>query len=463
MGLLPNCLHYMCVECCEKHLDPLCPLCKEPKGSKGVMIYPSEVVAQMPINTHDALKSSAFEVLFSSNVKDVYRMIRDILVRRWSSITQYDHSPVCGVCILRQKYPDVDITLLNLFFASATITRTSILDAMVCLYLLYGKNPCLSLSPNDVFFHFFLNHCDTGRGALDINYSWSRVADFVCLIHHSLVYDISEVKEIATFIGMMSECKLSCDCNDSKHVLSNIQDRDQDSKQQYDKNEAEDNNDVGLFIPDENRAYVASTITWDNAYKWDYIPTDNDDGGDKLDGDGDEAQHLSLNCLKIFSDCKVCTDMMCVKNTALIKKVDDLVTKFAVNTNTATAVQMACVKMQLSGELTNAMAIHYKSTDCRMNRLRYFHFYSLVKQPMSLMNSDNVRHLFKELFSYKRSYLCPNYQLACACEKVVALNTNSCNRTNKDTIKKWARKIMDRHEPTYTTTNNKRNKKLGRW
>ena len=447
VAVFANCLHYICSNCNKRFTDHRCATCRIPFGS--VTECPAEVYAELKEEGSDI---TSFEVLFSSSVKPLYEMTRDLLVAKWTQKRDYNHSDVCGVCMLRQRHPQVDITLLNLFFACATLTQNTILDAMVCLYILYGRNSCINLSPKDVYFHFFVNHCDTKKGVFDSS-SHAYVADFVCKTQHSIIYDSSEVDALAAFISMITtETNLGCECNGSKHVLKTIQD---DGKGEGNKNDEEDY-DCGLFVPDQSSDLNVCTVKWDNSYKWSYEaayvdPEDPFAPKARNDVDG-EANPLAINCLKVFSKCSVCTDMMCVENNEMLNNVDGLVAKYTDFTNVTTAVQMACREMNLSSQRTESMTAHYTSPECELNRLRYIHFYSLVKQPAALMNKIITHHLFMELFSSKKAYLCPTYHLACICQRVSTLDKSSLKRTKRDSINKWANKILDRHRPNYKTS-----------
>lgn len=424
--------------------------------------FPAEVFAQL---TDDGSSDvTPFDILFSSKCKDVYEMTRPLLVEKWTKKRGYNHTEVCGVCLLRQRQTGVDITLLNLFYACATLTQNTVLDAMTCLNVLYGRNACQNLSPKDIYFHFFLNHCDTKKGVFDCP-SYTPVADFLCKLHHSITYDVSEVDELAYFISMITvETYVACECNESKHVLKVIHDgRDKMDKPRTDVagggDDDDDDNECGLFIPSHTSETATHKVRWENSYKWDYV-ADNVDPEDgiidltKQDaGDDDGAvQQLAINCLKVFSTCKVCTSMMAVGNDEKIAELERLVTTYCEFTNIHTAVQMACKTLGLPPSDADEITAHYTTASCELNRLRHIHFYSLVKQPAALMNPISTQHLFMELFSCKRSYLCPSYHLACVCDKVSGLDTSNMKRTRRETISRWSKRVLERHRPNYRTS-----------
>lgn len=449
VSVFSNCCHFVCKTCASSpNMGALCPVCRGEMGK--TLDYPADVFSTL--TSDGSSEFTPFDVLFSLRCKDLYEMTRNILVLKWTEKKEFTYTDVCGVCLLKQRRPEVNITLLNLFYACATITRNTVLDAMTCLLILFGRGACLSLSPKDVYFHFFLNHCDTKKGAFDCP-THTPVADFVCRTHHSMIYDIPEVDSLAHFITTIHvESFIACECNESQHVLKIMHEGEGGTG----SHNSSDPDECGLFIPTVSETDLVTnnnTVGWGNGYKWTFEVPDVECGCE--DGE-DEVQHMSVDCLKVFSNCRVCTDMMEVNSNRRLTDVNRLVTQYCEFTNVPTAVHMACTELNFPSKEIDDMTAHYTSPTCELNRRRHIHFYSLVKQPSALMNPVSTQHLFSELFSCKRSYLCPTYHLACICDKISDLDKSSLKRTKRDTINKWAKKILERHRPTHRTSKYKR-------
>ena len=137
VGVFP-CLHGFCSDCCLRLQDKKCPICRQ--EFDNIDYYPAETFAQLPSENEGSL--TTFQVLFSSTVQPTYEMVRDILIKKWTNKADYNHTDVCGVCMIRQRYPSIDITLLNLFFSCATLTQATVLDAMISLYLIWVSYIC---------------------------------------------------------------------------------------------------------------------------------------------------------------------------------------------------------------------------------------------------------------------------------------------------------------------------------
>ena len=408
---------------------------------------------------------SAFDVLFSGRVRGAYETAREIIAKKWTNRQDYQHTEVCSVCLLRAKAPSVDITLLNLFYSCSTLTQNLILDAITCLHFLYGWNACQDISPKDVYFHFFLHHCDTKKSSTDFHHK-AYISDFVCKMLHSIVFDFPEIDELANFVTTIAnEAYAGCVCNTSKQVLSTIQEGGEDALREgggaakFGRNardggvddDEDDDDDGGLFVPADIADTATTTrVRWENSYKWDYTPPVQPDPKQPKDGADDDVTPLAVNCLRAFHNCKVCNAMMCLEKHEKLSEIAGLVSKYRESTNVSTAVVKACRVMRMTAEETEDMRAHYESPECEFNRLKFIHFYSLVKQPSSLMNPVAAQHLFLELFSTKKSYLCPTYHLACLCDTVAREDKSNLKSTKRHTIQKWSQKMMDRHRPEYT-------------
>lgn len=431
-----NCFHGTCADCDGK-LKDCCPFCRGPR---------SEVYVTVPAEAYETIfgkdvEVAAFDALFTDVHRAAYEAVREILAERWTKTTGYEYSPLCGVCMLRDRIPEVDVTLINLFFACSTITQTTVLDAMTVLCLVFGIQSCSGIAPKDVYFHFFINHCDTKRSHHE-DEGDTRVADFTCQMLHSLVYDFPEIDAVSDFTtALMTEAYCGCTCNSSKRVLKSMKENDPTSSR---RGPVPDDDD--LFIPDE----VASANKeirqrWDNGFKWTHSLPATEGTEDEAAADGT----MAVDCLAVYSKCGVCNDMMSCEHRARLTDVDAAVEEYTRYTNVATAVKKACVRLQYPPDRVEEMTAHYTSPACELNRLKFIHFYSLVKQPSSLRNPVAAQHLFTELFTSKRAHVCPTYHLASVCDRIIKLDTSQLKRTKRVAIQKWVNKILERHRHNY--------------
>lgn len=378
-----------------------------------------------------------FEVLFGSKYRRLYELFRYFLNAKWTKVADNSFSKVCQVCTLLHKHQGVDTTLLSLFYACSTITRTSVLDAMTCLGVLFGLRSVAKISPKDVYFHFFLNHCSTGRAVGEKDHS--GVSDFVTSIMHALTYDIPEIDAIASFINTMAaDGSDKCGCNEAQAALLIVNRK----VERADTNEEEDADGMSPFVPEE-RAFVSKKIGWDNSYKWVAKKDASQEGEEEEKGEKREAL---VDCLSVFSDCRVCDSMMDYSAYTDLKEMDDLIQLHRKYMNVETAVSVVCTEKNKTDQTFVAhMTKHYTSHQCELNRLKFIHFYSLVKQPSSLKSSPAALHLFNELFRSKRSYLCPTYHLACLSDCIVKADSSQMKKTKRESIQRWANKVFQQH------------------
>ena len=143
----PNCLHVICLDCYKRVHNQPCSFCRGVMGpcikipaKDYVCFSTTEKATEKPTPT-------AFDVLFTPEYKVMYLLFKNILKTKWSSKNEYCYNPVCKVCMLQHMYPDVNITLLSLFYACATITQGIILDALTCINLMYGWHQCEKVAP----------------------------------------------------------------------------------------------------------------------------------------------------------------------------------------------------------------------------------------------------------------------------------------------------------------------------
>ena len=365
-----------------------------------------------------------FEILLGEKYKDTYETFKKIIFGKWSAAATHTYSPTCGPCMLAKSAPEVDPTLLTLFYACAPVTRKTVLDAMVCLSMLYGLRRCCNLvSPLGVYFHFFMHHCATSRGAGEEDQS--EVCDFVTRVMHSFVYDVPEVDAMALFINtnLTTESTTACTCNEAQKALDAISGR----------REVEEETAYGPFMPDFSQQHPGAPVAgWANSYKW---------GGGSEDGSTADDDSV-VDFFSIFTDCRICDEMVDYRSHERLRSEDKAIALNREFMNVSTAVSVAC---QPSGrDYTDWMIRHYTDAACGLNRLKFINFYSLVKQPQSL-KSGAASHLLSELFSSKRSYLCPVYHLACLSHRILSAEESLQKKTKKESVQKWAHKVLKRH------------------
>lgn len=427
-----RCFHGACKKCRDRLHGSPCYYCRNPSNGVSFECMTEDYV-DFVIN-EDRSSVHPFDVLLTSKYKRSYEIFRDMIHKKWSSVSEYTFEKVCLVCTLTQKYPEIDITLFSLFYSCSTITRTTIMDILTCLSMVYGIRACSDVSPKDVYFHFFLNHCSTGRSTSEDDQS--GVCDFVTSVMHALIYDVPEVDSVANFINILpSDAYLQCKCNSAQTALATIYGKLEDTAS------CDSGVDDGMhpFEP-EGQFSSEERICWDNSYKWSTLTKEKDDC------DVDESK---VDCLSVFSDCRICNRMMDHSAFHGLNEIDGLIQTRRKHMNIDTAVTVVCVERKHTDKsFITDMINHYTDTQCQLNRLKFIYFYSLVKQPSSLMNGTATQHLYKELFGNKQSYLCPIYHLACFSDCIVKADSSQLKKTKRDSIQKWASKVIRRHIQT---------------
>ena len=445
-----DCLHGCCVICAERIPDKSkCHYCRTPQKTPKTEMN----VDEYAFFNDGTINYPPFEVLFTRKHLRVYETARKLLRSKWSAKADYLHDSLCRVCVLQKTFfESVDMALLYLFYSCSTITRTTILDAMISLCMTYGWKNCKEVSPKDVYFHFFLNHCSTPRvGTSEADYSTQ--ADFVCDAMNALVFDCAEIDAIANFVNIQPpDGSPLCDCN---NCHTNLPSHSKKTSYSVPTKEDNSNKSNSLFIPNKGKYSTSKgtdkqvVLNWDNSYKWVHYDFQTPDNvvSDAAKGDDDEeggGGTLLVDCLKIFHECSVCDWMMDYSNRKELLDLDEAITAMG-NLNIVTAVHIACTERRYPEEKIKYLTSHYTSSACRLNSLRFIHFYSLVKQPSSLLGSASVEHMILDLFPNKRSFLCPMYHLSCICERIVNADSSQLKKTKRNAIQKWASKFMSRH------------------
>lgn len=437
MVVSTRCLHGTCKDCRERLTGKPCYYCRDPSGGVTFESIPHGDYREFILNEGRRPAVQPFDVLFGSKHRHTYEMVREMLRTKWSSVN-YPFSRVCRVCTLTQQYPEVDITLLGLFYACSTITKTTVLDAMTSLCMLYGLQVSAKVSPKDVYFHFFLNHCATKRAVAESDQT--GVSDFVTKVMHALTYDVPEIDAMANFISILpSDAYGQCKCNSAQKSLATISGRSNVTTEV--KQEEEDDDGMCPFVPDGHES-MNERVGWDNSYKWSH--------GKKPDEkDKDSNDETKVDCLSIFSDCTICNMLMDYRAYPDLNDMDELIQMRRKYMNVETAVTVVCTERQRTNKkFIDNMIKHYTNPQCKLNKLRFIYFYSLVKQPSSLMSGSAALHLFNELFCSKHSYLCPTYHLACFSDCLIKADSSQLKKTKRDTIQKWATKVIRRHTHT---------------
>ena len=384
----------------------------------------------MPINdqvyrffTEEGEKYSQFDILFTRKHIEVYTAVREMLKIKWTNKSDYSHEKLCNVCMLQEEFKNsINISLLYLFYSCSTITRTTILDALVSLCMTYGWNNCKLISPKDIYFHFFLNHCHTpvvpGTG-------FSSHANFVCSVMNDLIFDCANIDNILEYICNNVSNVSKCNCNSchSKLAITSVNEEDEEEEETV------------VFIP-KHMKQTNTILRCDNSYKWstqnwniDNIPSDT----------------LLVNCFKVFSDCPICDSMMDFSFRDKFVVIDQAILS---NTkcNIETAIQKVCKDNKFTEDQVQYLITHYTSSTCKLNTLKYINFYSLIKQISSLNSNDFVEHITTQLFQYKSSFLCPLYHLTCLCEIIVESDKSQLRKTSRNKIGKWAASFRSIHK-----------------
>jgi hypothetical protein len=431
-----RCLHGTCKDCAQKLSDKPCYYCRDPTGAARVELNSDDYEAFLAADGPPRV--DPFDVLFTAKYRATYETFRTIISGRWEAAATHTFSSVCGPCLLSQSAPEVDTTLLTLFYACSPITRTTVLDAMTCLSMLYGLRRCTNLlTPIGTYFHFFMNHCTTVRGVAEDDQS--AVCDFVTKIMHALVYDVPEVDALSNFIttNLTSEACATCPCNESQRALDTISGRNDGTSTSSSSSSKDVDDEEGLFpfVPDDAGGQLNEPVIWANSYKW------SPQGGKEEDEAEDDA---AVNFFSAFTDCPICDEMMDNAANERLRDMDRDITFKRKFMNVATAVSVVCSPMGKT--YTDSMIKHYTEPACELNRLKFIHFYSLVKQPHSLTgNSGAPAHLLSEIFSSKLSHVCPTYHLACFSHQIVSADESQLKKTKRDSIQKWSHKILKRH------------------
>lgn len=427
ISMSSRCLHGTCKDCSEKLRNKSCYYCRDTPNPKRIdlnaSIYEAFIVNESPTQIEP------FDVLFGTKYRETYNTIKKVISSKWNAVSTHTFSTVCGVCLLSHAVPEVDLTLLTLFYSCSPITQTTVMDAMVCTAMLYGLRRSINvITPIGVYFHFFLNHCTAVRGVNEEDQS--HVCDFVTKIMHALVYDVPEVDALSNFINTNpSDATSRCPCNTAQKSLDAISGKSELGDDKEDEGGAP-------FVPDGIARKLREPVVWANSYKWKQI----DSGVNNVDTIDDST----VNFFSVFSDCVICNEMMDSECHARLRDLDRAICFKRNFMNVATAVSVVC---QSEGKTYTANMIkHYTDPGCELNRLKFIHFYSLVKQPHSLMGKSAApAHLLSELFSSKRSHVCPTYHLACFSYQIISADDSQLKKTKRDSIQKWAHKIIKRH------------------
>lgn len=461
VSLACSCMYTTCDTCFLRMKGPddrrLCPICKA--CAERYATLPADVMSKLDKEVVPGSEKAMneYDVLFTDRHKDVYDVVRGYLAEKWSRVSDYRHQHECQVCKL--KYGRFDCPLVELFFACSTLTRVTVLDCMTTLFMLYGTGVCANLTPQDIYFHFFLYHCATIKNPMcknnDINH---KAANFIGTVSDSILYYCPNMDDIASFItNIPADAYGTCLCDASKNVIATLHEKQQSARQTK-GNDSEDDNRLLIPVTTVGNSDDESTRTtrcWNNQYKWngDDIPntsTPEDisgadgDTSDKADSAGGE---VCVNCFQAYSDCPVCTDMMSPQKYPFLAEFNTRLLKAMDFVNVQTAVERVGDEMSCGAKMKADLKVHYTSTSCMLNRIRHIDFYSLTKDPQCLRTPAATNHLFQTIFRNKSSFLCPLSHLAAVSEVIADGDTSANKKTKRDNVKRWVTKILNRHNP----------------
>lgn len=421
-----TCYHALCPECYKRLKTRPCSFCRAEDALSSALQMPFRTYQRLFVDGSADLAVTSFDALLSESVKEDYMVVREVLDRKWRAVADYAHSDICAVCMSAVKH-GLDLSLFDLYYACATVTRATVLDCLTSMYLRFGRAVCKDISPRDAVFHFFHNHCDIAGGGSE---DFSATADFVSRTHHALLYDMAEVDDISNFINLLGDTS-TCGCNTVMDVINTV--RGGTTTQG-------EGSCTGPYVPTEiMRDVRASEGRINTSYRW--VKGNEEDTRQQTT----TTPTMVIDCLQIYSDCEICDRMMDPEYTGDLLALDTAVVSSKGSRNITTAVHLVSAARKYDREATGALLRHYTDPMCGLNMTRFISFHSLVKHSSSLRNSDFVAHLYEELFPSRRSPVCPVYHLAVICDKVVKADKSQLKKTKRDYINKWASRVIARH------------------
>ena len=437
----PVCHHSLCETCYKTLNSNVCPFCR---GNMGRVLksVPPFFKKMLCDKTYCVVKTS-YKALFDSSFRPEYEYLRTIIIDRWSCVSDYEFSNVCNICLAVSKNSANDLDLLNLFYACAPLTKTVVVDALTVLYLRYGFAVCNNISPKDVFFHFFLNMCGLKRYTNSPIYQTENsgeAIDRLLIVIHELLFDTADIDGIYQTLNLMTNIT-SCGCNGVRALVSHITQKDQ---QKADKQKGTE--DI-VFVPTTNN--VSDRVLLEdvgdvfnkNAFRWKYgIFQEN-----KPNETDKERGLLHVDCFSIFPDCKLCTGMLDKESLVNNADLDAAISSLKLYMNVPTAVSVACAKLNLTNPEKKDILFHYTDSKCAMNRVKTVVLHSIVKNHLSLKNKVFVSHMFNELFSTKKSSVCPLYYLCVYCAGIIKSDESAQKKTKRDVIQRKSTAVMRKH------------------
>lgn len=482
--LLSKCFHGMCRLCWNRLLDinkqnhqnNQCPICRNAFSTEDVLEnIPKELYEMVIHRDYCPAKRNPYEALFSPLFKDVYLALRHLLCLRWNNVHPPELSSVCAICVIITQYNilEEEILLLNLFYSCSVLTKSVILDILTVLYLCFSVEICNSITPKDVFFHFFLKMCSLKHPSAASNGSQKSVQynckrpltnendqmaiDRTLFFTHQLMFDTVDLDGLHQTLTMMTDISSACGCNKVQETLrgtiavynQNKSLNGVDKTTLKDNTEEEDEED-DVVICGINSAgkHKDVNLLLENAYKWetDFVWEKKKDIQPKEDEDKKEEVFM-VNCLDVYLSCLVCNHKMSSNVTGpfgenILQEIENRL----MHENIETAVCIVGMKHRLKEEEIKILVNHFTDTRCFLNDMRFIPFLkNIIKHPVNLKNHVFIKHLYHELFLDKKSTLCPVYYLAALSKDAVLKDCSPTKKIKKDVIHKKLNTILRKH------------------
>ena len=465
------CYHGLCSMCFESLVRisgspaPPCPQCREPMSDVMKEVHP-ETFKMVCDRSYRPAGDSSFDALFSRDLRPTYELLRSMIYKRWGHVAAPKLSPLCAVCVAAATHgiSDEEMALLNLFYACAPVTRQVVEDALTVLHLRFGLEVCHSITPKDVYYHFFLKMCDLKSLSATANWTRTRrklftggenlkrdnpaadenanmAAHRVLVAMHELLYDTTDIDSLAQTLGLLSDPS-SCGCNEVQSTVKTIVEQHERKKNK----KGGDGEDDDFFIAAVEETGVSESIgldvVADNDYRWEMECVKNN----KNDDVGDSE--FVVDCLGVFLDCPVCTQRLSSKAAGGVYS-DEILSEIKTGLtrmNVETSVYIVGRKRRLPAAAMEHLVNHFTEPRCRLNDDRFVPLMTaVVKHTEALKNPAFVNHLYKELFGHKYSSVCPVYHLAVLCTIINKRDSTKGKLQKRDVVQKKANAILRSH------------------
>lgn len=442
------CIHTVCSTCIQRLQT--CPLCRVKISRHVPYVLPKRVITQLMAGEPTTL--SQFNALFAAP-KHLYELTRMRLNDTWTKLKDGPtYEAVCAVCVM-----NIDLTLFDLFYACAPLTKAVLLDCFTCLHLAFGSKQCKYVTPKDVYFHFFLNHCNVGgrRVARD------NVADMTCFSLHSMQYDIMDLAKLNADIKLMDVEFTGggmCDCARAKNLITEAAVTEKEcgtgtTALDVDRHDGE----PSFFIPGISSGgsnQSATDVLHTNNYRWILQEEESRNIEDHENKDSKEDENTAVDCLILYSQCQLCSEMLDTSKFERNDRIDDLLVRRRGRKNLATTIRLMLMKdrsiiddndSNTKDSMEARLNHHYTDPNCALNRYKYVRFHRIVKHMSTLANKTFVSHLMGEMFPDGSHVVCPVYHLAVLCLRVIEMDDSPHKKTKRGDLDKWAHRVLKRH------------------